>query len=127
MLCYLLMKTMYKMLVMHVCTFSNPILLILDHNGNDDTDIIDLSAAPVLIRVELLDLLSERSIPLGVGAGSFGFSNNIGRQQRLQGILVLLRDPTILCEFANCFRHSSTFFPSLPSLEPSHLPAYDFQ
>ena len=36
-------------------------------------------------------------------------------------------DPASLGEVVNLVGHSSTLFPSFPSLESSHMPAYNFQ
>lgn len=112
---------------MDVCTSSRHISLVPDHDSNDDTDIIDLSAVEILVWVEFLDLSGERTISLAIHTRSFGFPNNVDRQQCLQGILILLGNPAILCEIVYIFGYSRAFLPSLPSVEPSHLPAHNLQ
>lgn len=66
-----------------VYIFEICVLLIAHHDSDNDTDIIDLSAVIILMGVEFLDLLGERTIPLGIHTGRFSFPNYIDRQQGL--------------------------------------------
>ena len=102
--------------------------LILNHDRDDDADVVDFAAVIVLVRIEFLDLLGKRPVSHRVHADGFGLPDHIDGQERLQRRLFAIADPALQRQAVDLFAHLDLFLHArAPRVEARHLPAHDLE